>query len=328
MLDAAGGVQVGHGNIPAEEVHTVVVDEESAGHRLDVFLTQQIDGVSRARIQGLIEQGTVSLNGAPARSSARIATGDVVGWPQVLPPSTPTALEPEDIPLDIVYEDTDVVVLDKPAGIVVHPATGHSTGTLVHALLARYPELRAEGGERPGIVHRLDKDTSGLMLVARNDRSMRHLQDELRDRRVTKEYVALCCGTLGPSTGHIEAPIGRHPRNPLKMAVVSNGRYALTEYETLATGDAHTLLRVRLHTGRTHQIRVHLSAIHHPLAGDALYGACTAPGLSRQFLHSAHLALRMPGGEQGEWHSPLPPDLREALVAVGIQNAMTENSYG
>lgn len=298
------------------------VGPELAGERFDVYLAGSLPDLSRSRASELIRSGAALLNGVPAKPSARVQAGDLVSV--VALPSTPrTELEPEDIPLQVVYEDSDLLVLDKPAGMVVHPSAGHETGTLVHALLARYPELRGAAwapGEaveqRPGIVHRLDKDTSGLMLVARNARSLRYLQDALRERRVLKEYTLLCCGAPSPPDGRIDAPVGRHPTNRLKMAVVSTGRQALTEYETRELLGPHTLMLARLHTGRTHQIRVHFAAIGHPLAGDALYGRCTAPLLERQFLHSSRLALVLPNGRHAEWSSPLPSDLAACLDAV------------
>jgi 23S rRNA pseudouridine1911/1915/1917 synthase len=233
-------------------------------------------------------------------------------------------LEPEDIPLKIVYEDEDLVVIEKPAGMVVHPSAGHSSGTLVHALLARYPELRSGDArpgdeERPGIVHRLDKDTSGLMLVARTQHSLRYLQAAMHDRQVLKEYTLLCCGPLDPASARIEASIGRHPGNRLKMAVVSTGRPSVSEYETMQTLPQHTLTLARLHTGRTHQIRVHFASIGRPIAGDRLYGGCALPGLERQFLHASRLGLTLPGGKHVEWQSPLPEDLEKCLLAAGAQ---------
>ncbi len=299
------------------------VEPSRAGERLDAYLAATLPGVSRSQASELIRTGAVLLNGVRAKPSTKVQAGDIVSLAGPLPAPAQTRLEPEEIPLGVVYEDADVVVLDKAAGMVVHPSAGHETGTLVHALLARYPELRGEvtepgsvAAQRPGIVHRLDKDTSGLMLVARNTRSLRYLQDAMRERRVLKEYTLLCCGALDPPSGRIDAPVGRHPTNRLRMAVVSNGRAALTEYETLESLGRYTLALARLHTGRTHQIRVHFSSVGYPLAGDSLYGKCTAPGLSRQFLHSSRLALELPSGRHAEWSSPLPSDLAECLATV------------
>lgn len=296
---------------------------ETADQRIDVVISAK-QGVSRTQARTAILRGDVLLNGSPVKPSARLQLGDEV---TVLDsPSAPavTHLEPEDIPLKVVYEDEDLVVIEKPAGMVVHPSAGHSSGTLVHALLARYPELRSGDArpgdeERPGIVHRLDKDTSGLMLVARTQHSLRYLQAAMHDRRVLKEYTLLCCGPLDPASARIEAPIGRHPGNRLKMAVVSTGRPSVTEYETMQALPQHTLTLARLHTGRTHQIRVHFASIGRPIAGDRLYGGCAVSGLERQFLHASRLGLTLPGGKRAEWQSSLPEDLEKCLLAVGAQ---------
>lgn len=298
--------------------YSAEIGPDEAGQRLDVYLAGTMPGVSRSQARELVLSGNITVNGIVSKPSAKLRTGDIVQgeWPTSLPFGP--QIVPEEIPLTVVYEDKDLVVLDKSAGMVVHPSAGHSSGTLVHALLARYPELQEDGSERPGIVHRLDKDTSGLMLVARNRPTMHYLQDLLRERRVLKEYTLLCCGALEPPTARIEAPIARDPANRLRMAIVSNGRSAATEYETRMRLGAYTLALARLETGRTHQIRVHFSAIRHPLAGDALYGRCTAPLLDRQFLHSSRLALVLPSGEEKEWRSPLPPDLRACLSALGV----------
>ena len=233
-----------------------------------------------------------------------------------IPPPETIALAPEAIPLTIIYQDGDIIVLDKPAGLTVHPAPGHPSGTLVNALLAACPDLRGIAGTlRPGIVHRLDKDTSGLMVVAKNDRAQRSLQRQLKEREVRKTYLALVKGVPAPREGTIEAPIGRHPKNRKKMAVVADGREATTRYrvrEEIAGGQ-YSLLEVEPVTGRTHQIRVHLAAVGHPVVGDATYGRPSA-AVGRQFLHAHKLAFAMPlGGRAVEFESPLPADLREAL---------------
>ena len=306
-------------NLPAR----FLVGPETADQRIDVVISAK-QGVSRTQARTAILRGDVLLNGSLVKPSARLQLGDEV---TVLDsPSAPavTHLEPEDIPLKVVYEDEDLVVIEKPSGMVVHPSAGHSSGTLVHALLARYPELRSGDArpgdeERPGIVHRLDKDTSGLMLVARTQHSLRYLQTAMHDRRVLKEYSLLCCGPLDPASARIEAPIGRHPGNRLKMAVVSTGRPSVTEYETMQALPQHTLTLARLHTGRTHQIRVHFASIGRPIAGDRLYGGCAVSGLERQFLHASRLGLTLPGGQRVEWQSSLPEDLENCLLAVGAQ---------
>ncbi len=299
----------------------LVAGPESADLRLDLFVSAEL-GISRSQARAAILVGSVLLNGVRAKPSARLDSTDKVTALRRLATPVASLLEPEDIPLSIVYEDEHLAVIDKPAGMVVHPSAGHSSGTLVHALLARYPELRGDddqvgAGERPGIVHRLDKDTSGLLLVARTYDSLRYLQAALRDHEVLKEYTLLCCGTLVPASARIEAPIGRHPGNRLKMAVVSTGRPSLTEYETLQALPEHTLALARLHTGRTHQIRVHLASIGCPIAGDALYGDCVASGINRQFLHASRLGLVLQNGRRAEWHSALPADLAACLLGLG-----------
>jgi 23S rRNA pseudouridine1911/1915/1917 synthase len=234
-----------------------------------------------------------------------------------VPPPDEISLAPEAIPLAILYQDADLVVVDKPAGLTVHPAPGHPGGTLVNALLAACPDLQGIGGTlRPGIVHRLDKDTSGLIVVAKNDRAMRALQAQLKAREVHKMYLALVTGVPKPAEGQIEAPIGRSTRNRKKMAVVDGGRESTTRYRTREIiGGKQALLEAEPVTGRTHQIRVHLAAIGHPIVGDALYGK-PSPVVGRQFLHAAKLGFRMPGGREIEFESPLPPDLRRALETL------------
>jgi len=227
----------------------------------------------------------------------------------------------EAIPLTIVYQDADLIVVDKPAGLTVHPAPGHPSGTLVNALLAACPDLQGISGSlRPGIVHRLDKDTSGLLVVAKNDRAMQSLQAQLKGREVHKTYLALVAGVPKPAEGQIEAPIGRSHRNRKKMAVVDGGRESTTRYRTREVINGRALLEVEPVTGRTHQIRVHLAAIGHPIVGDSLYGK-RSPLVGRQFLHAAKLGFRMPGGREIEFESPLPADLREALEALRAERA-------
>ncbi|MDQ3855072.1 MAG: RluA family pseudouridine synthase, partial [Chloroflexota bacterium] len=206
------------------ELLNLEVEAEHAGQRLDVFLSHSVPELSRSRAGRVASAGLVSVNGRPSKPAVRLQEGDVVSLDSTLPSRPPPTLSPELHELSVIYEDEDLAVICKPAGMVVHPAAGHASGTLVHALLARYPELREENSERPGIVHRLDKDTSGLMLVARNPTARLYLQEELRQRRVLKEYTLLCCGRLDPSSGTVEAPIGRHPADRLRMAVVSTGR--------------------------------------------------------------------------------------------------------
>jgi 23S rRNA pseudouridine1911/1915/1917 synthase len=289
--------------------------------RLDKFLADQVPELSRSAAQRLIGNGRVTVNGEPAKASYKVSLGDRVV--ALLPGEEATELRPEPIPLNVVYEDQALVVVDKPAGMVVHPAPGHTGGTLVNALLAHCPELAATGDERPGIVHRLDRDTSGLIVAAKSERVRRALQRQFKDRQVQKAYLALLDGHLQPAWGRVEAPVGRDPQHRQRMAVLPGGREAVTEYHVLeqfahqlgtAAGD-YTLIQAEPLTGRTHQIRVHFSSIGHPVVGDAVYGRrkCRLP-VPRQFLHARRLAFRHPvTGERIELECPLPEDLATVL---------------
>lgn len=295
-------------------MRTLELTADRGGERLDTFIARRCPELSRSHARRLIDEGLVSVNGRKVKPSERVAAGLSVSV--TIPPPETITLVPEAIPLTIIYQDGDIIVLDKPAGLTVHPASGHPSGTLVNALLAACPDLRGIAGTlRPGIVHRLDKDTSGLMVVAKNDRAQRALQRQLKDRDVRKTYLALVRGVPAPREGTIAAPIGRHPKNRKKMAVVADGREATTRYrvrEEIAGGQ-YSLLEVEPVTGRTHQIRVHLAAVGHPVVGDATYGRPSA-AVGRQFLHAHKLAFAMPlGGRTVEFESPLPADLREAL---------------
>ena len=295
-------------------MRTLELTADRGGERLDTFIARRCPELSRSHARRLIDEGLVSVNGRQAKPSERVTAGLSVNV--TIPPPETITLVPEAIPLTIIYQDGDIIVLDKPAGLTVHPAPGHPSGTLVNALLAACPDLRGIAGTlRPGIVHRLDKDTSGLMVVAKNDRAQRALQRQLKDRDVRKTYLALVRGVPAPREGTIAAPIGRHPKNRKKMAVVADGREATTRYrvrEEIAGGQ-YSLLEVEPVTGRTHQIRVHLAAVGHPVVGDATYGRPSA-AVGRQFLHAHKLAFAMPlGGRTVEFESPLPADLREAL---------------
>ncbi len=292
--------------------------------RLDRFLAAQVPELSRSAAQRLIEAGQVTVNGEPVKASYKTRPGDRVVV--LLPGDEPLKLVAEAIPLQIVYEDTDLLVVDKPAGMVVHPAPGHSSGTLVNALLARYPELAVAGGDRPGIVHRLDRDTSGLIVVARNDRTRRALQRQFKERQVHKAYVALLEGHLQPAWGRIEAPIGRDPHHRQRMTVLPGGREALTEYHVLeqfahtvgpVAGD-YSLVEAEPLTGRTHQIRVHFASIGHPVVGDAVYGRRRSRlAVPRQFLHARRLAFKHPRtGQRLEFEAPLPDDLAPILALL------------
>lgn len=307
----------------------LVVEAPAPNQRLDAYLAERLPELSRSRVAQLLEAGRIRLNGRAAKKSERPVPGDVIDV--VLPEPEPSAVEPEPIPLDIVYEDRDLVVVDKPSGLVVHPAPGHPRGTLVNALLHHVGDLSGIGGVlRPGIVHRLDKDTSGLMIVAKNDGAHRRLAAMLKRREVERIYHVAAWGHLAEDERTVEAPIGRSPTHRKKMAVVEGGRYALTHFRRLERWRAADLLSARLETGRTHQIRVHLAWIGHPVVGDPTYGAGAERGISgpargwarelarrvpRQFLHAAALRFLHPRtGELLEFASPLPPDLAEAAA--------------
>ncbi|HXG63828.1 MAG TPA: RluA family pseudouridine synthase, partial [Blastocatellia bacterium] len=289
----------------------------------------QIGQVSRTRIQRAIEDGDVLVNERAVKPSYRLRAGDRIDID--LPEPPPVAVLPEPIPLDIVYEDDDVIVINKPAGMVVHPGAGVESGTLVNALLYHFNELSGAAGHvRPGIVHRIDKETSGLLVVAKNDQAHENLSDQFRNRQVFKLYIALVYGRVSQSRGEIEARIGRSPHNRTHMAVLTGGgREAHTIFEVAAAYHEFTLLKVQIKTGRTHQIRVHLAHIGHPVAGDATYGRGrensirnpairqAVKSLGRHFLHSARLAFLHPRtGQRLEFRSDLPPELAAFLARL------------
>ena len=284
------------------------------GERLDRFLAARVEGYSRSALQKLIGDELVLVNGVPVKAGYKLSQGDLVS--AYLPPlEIPPSPKPQLMDLDVIYEDQDLLVINKPAGMVVHPAPGHLSGTLVNALLARYPELAGEGSERPGIVHRLDRDTSGLILVAKHPAAKAHLQAQFKRRQVDKTYLALLHGVLEPVQGIVEAPIGRDPRNRKRMAVVTEGRPARTGYRVRQHYPEHTLVEATLETGRTHQIRVHFAAIGYPVAGDTVYGRRhSALGLCRHFLHAWRLAVALPSsGQERSFLAPLPHDLQSVL---------------
>ncbi|MEA2682673.1 MAG: rRNA synthase [Chloroflexota bacterium] len=283
--------------------------------RLDRFLAESGVLPSRAVATRLVRQGAVLVNGEPARASRSVVAGDRVSV--AVPDALPAHYAAEDIALAVVFEDADLMVVDKPAGMVVHPGAGRRTGTLVNALLGRHSGWPSLGGpERPGIVHRLDKGTSGLMLVARTDVALRRLSADLAHRRVRREYLAIATGTL-KDTGMVEAPIGRNPRDRKRMAVVEGGRPAVTHFTALEAVGRHTLLVVRLETGRTHQVRVHLAAIGHPLLGDSTYGHPAFGIIDRPALHSQHIEFDHPvSGERMAFTAPLPADIEAALARL------------
>lgn len=293
---------------------TFRVDE--AGERLDTFLAQRCPDLSRSRIQALAAEGFVAVDGAPSKPALRLRDGQTVSL--VVPPPAPSTLVPQAMDLVVVYEDADLLVIDKPAGLVTHPAPGHPDRTLANAVLAHCPDLEGVGGEiRPGLVHRLDRDTSGLIVVAKNDAAQTGLSSQFKARIVSKAYLAVVTGHPEPERAIIDAPVGRHPRSRTRMAVVSTGREAVTEYDVLRRLSGYSLVEARPRTGRTHQIRVHLASIGHPVAGDATYGK-PAPGLDRHFLHACRLAFDHPRtGNRLELESALPEDLRTWLDTVG-----------
>ncbi len=288
---------------------------DTSGVRLDKFVAQKCRQLSRAQIQKLIARGLITVNKQPARPSQKLGSGDKISI--VVPPAPSEQPLPQAIPLTIIYEDKDLMVIDKPPGLTSHPAPGHPDGTLVNALLAHFPDLPSAGQQlRPGIVHRLDKDTSGLMLVAKNSRALENLSGQFKSRLVTKVYLVLVKGRLSPEEGVIEAPIGRNPRHRKKMAIVAEGKAARTEYRVARYLDGYTLLEVMPETGRSHQIRVHLAAIGHPVVGDATYGVKSAK-LKRQFVHAHRLGFVLPStGKRVEFTAPLPPDLEQALEGI------------
>ncbi len=285
--------------------------------RLDHFLVEALPSYSRARLQGLVRDGLVQVNGKPAtKSGMKLESGSSIRVH--IPATAPSELVGEDIPLDIVFENEDVVVINKPAGLVVHPAAGHQTGTLVHAMLGYDPGMEGIGGEdRPGVVHRLDKDTSGLILMAKNDRAHHWLEDQFRQRKVSKTYLALVDGKPPTPSGRVEAAIGRDPSHRKRMAIVpaGKGREALSEFRTLESFPRHTLLEFHPLTGRTHQIRVHCAFLGCPIVGDRIYGwKQPSLPLGRQFLHAMKLRITLPGEEHPrEFEAPLPPDLADVL---------------
>jgi 23S rRNA pseudouridine1911/1915/1917 synthase len=303
-----------------EAVDVVVVPPALAGERLDRAVALLLD-VPRARARTLVEAGEVLVDGRPAGRSHRLGGGETVLLPEV---AAPTERRPAAEPMELVvrHEDADVVVVAKPVGLVVHPAGGHPTGTLVNGLLARYPELADVGDPaRPGIVHRLDRDTSGLLLVARTPLAHERLVAALGRREIERRYLALVRGRPANARGVIDAPIGRSPRQRDRMAVTAGGRPARTSYEVLAERAGWALLACTLETGRTHQIRVHLQAVGHPVAGDPVYGVTPGPaGLRRQFLHAHRLSFDHPRtGEPLTVDEPLPADLH--AVWDGLEGA-------
>ena len=299
------------------EALTLTADRD--GERVDVFLSRSLPALSRAAAQRLLEEGRVTQNGAPVRKNHRTAVGD--SFQVVLPDPAPLDVCPEDIPLDVVYEDEDVIVVNKPVGMVVHPAAGHPGGTLVNALLYHCQGSLSgiNGVLRPGIVHRIDRDTSGLLIAAKNDAAHLALAAQLQEHTLCREYEAVCVGGLREDEGIIDAPIARHRTDRKKMAVDrGSGRPAVTHWRVLARYPGYTHVQCRLETGRTHQIRVHMAAIGHPLLGDTVYGAKKpVPGLAGQCLHARRLSFTHPrSGERLTLACPTPPWFQEVLTKL------------
>lgn len=299
--------------MPGSEEYVVTGSE--AGMRLDVFVSGTDPVISRSYVQKLVGQGLVTVNGAAVKPNHRLRDGDRVAV--TVPPPAELELLPEPIPLDVYYEDPDLIVVNKPRGMVVHPAEGNFTGTLVNALLYHCRDLSGINGIlRPGIVHRIDKETSGLLMVAKNDLTHEGLAKQLKEHTVTRGYTALAHGALAHNRGVVDAPVGRDPSDRQRMAVnFRNGKKAVTRYRVLDRNNNYTLLDLRLETGRTHQIRVHMSYIGHPLAGDTRYGPARPQfGLAGQFLHAYLLGFIHPRtGEYLEFRAPLPEELQIIL---------------
>jgi 23S rRNA pseudouridine1911/1915/1917 synthase len=309
--------------------HRLLVEADGAGQRLDAWIAAHRPELSRSRVQSLIEAGQILVDEKAPRPSSRVRTGQAVTIE--VPAAIPAIPQPEDIPLAIVHEDDRLLVIDKPTGLAVHPGAGRPAGTLVNALLHHVKDLSGIGGVlRPGIVHRLDRGTSGLLVVAKDDASHRHLAHQFAARTVEKEYLAVVLGVPARAEGTIQAAIGRDPVHRQKMSIRSrHGRAAESAYSVLERLDGAALVRVRIHSGRTHQIRVHMASIGHPVAGDSVYGGTRTPssknpaaraallGLGRPALHAARLAFTHPGtGERVIFASPLPADIERLLAAL------------
>ena len=314
---------------PEASTHAFRAADEDAGLRLDAFLAARVRGVSRTRLKQAIEDGDVLVAGRAAKPAYKLRAGDTVELETLAPPVS--HFTPEDIPVRIIYEDDSLIVVDKPAGMVVHPAAGVSSGTLANALAFHFRQLSAQAGAlRPGIVHRLDRDTSGLLVVAKTESAHEHLADQFRAREVFKSYVALVHGRMRVETGRIEEPLARDPRQRTRMAVVRGGRPALSLYRVRRPYERFTLLDVQIKTGRTHQIRVHLAHLRHPVVGDKVYNGgrdttvadvrvrAAIRAMGRQFLHAERLGFRHPlSDDELSFDAPLPAELSRMLEALG-----------
>ena len=309
--------------------YSYIVDESEAGFRLDVLLSERMPGMSRHYVQKLITEGAVTVNGQQKAKSHAVNTGELVSV--TAPEPEPLAVDAEDIPLDIVFEDDDLLIVDKPKGMVVHPAPGNQKGTLVNALLFHCKDRLSSinGILRPGIVHRLDKDTSGLLVVAKNDIAHRRLASDLAERLIRREYIAVVYGSFKTDEGVVNLPIGRDPKNRLRYTVVQKGgREAITRYKVLERFGEYSYLRLELETGRTHQIRVHMAYIKHPILGDQLYGPKNnVYGVDTQMLHAGLIGFRHPsGGCYREFVSPVHDDFKRVLTMLR-GNSVMEGNY-
>ncbi len=306
------------------ESGTAEYSAASDGERLDVFAAEA-SGLTRSCIQRLIETGNIVVNGKNKKANYRTKAGDIVRVN--IPQAEPTGITAEDIPLDIVYQDEDIAVINKPVGMVVHPAAGNKNGTLVNALMFHLKDLSGIGGElRPGIVHRIDKNTSGLLVIAKNDTAHRFLSNELKTHSVSRVYLALCEGNFKEDSGTINAPIGRHPRERKKMAIVSDGREAVTHWKVLERFGNMTLLSIELETGRTHQIRVHMQSIKHPLVGDDVYSSGrNSLGFCGQALHAEKLRLVHPRtGEIMTFEAEPPLTFKKAIEKLRAERQLNQ----
>lgn len=294
----------------------LTVSPEDAGVRIDKYLAEQLPDITRSYLQKLLKDGSVQMNGKPVKASTKTAVGAVIAL-TIPEPEEPEIL-PENIPLDILYEDSDVILINKPKNMVVHPAAGHYTGTLVNALMyhCRGDLSGINGVLRPGIVHRIDKDTTGVLIVCKNDRAHNALAEQLKEHSITRKYRAIVCGNLKEDEGTVDAPLGRHPQDRKKMAIVrSGGKRAVTHYRVLERFGNDTYIECQLETGRTHQIRVHMASLGHPLLGDEIYGRAKSPfKLEGQTLHAMVLGFIHPTtGEYMEFEAPLPEYFEKLL---------------
>ncbi|MCO5229190.1 MAG: RluA family pseudouridine synthase [Thermomicrobiales bacterium] len=313
-----------------QELIELFPQREHLGTRLDKYVADELPELSRTYLQQLITDGSVLVDGLVRRPSFKVTPGEVVTVE--LPEVEETELLAEDIPLDVVYEDADILMINKPAGLVVHPAAGHSHGTLVNAVLYHAPEISIQGSTRPGIIHRLDKDTSGIMVIAKSDRAQTTLVEQWQARQVEKKYLALVTGVVEEDSATIDAPIGRSSANRQQMTTTRSGRDAVTHFIVVERFSDCTLLDVTIETGRTHQIRVHLAFIGHPVVADGLYGNKVSArvaerlDLHRQFLHAQSLSFAMPGsGEKRTFAAPLPADLQHVLDQLREESADVNN---